>query len=1232
MSCKTETKYLTIKFLYSSRILNIQTGIIVCTSDKIKKIYNEITSKLLINHKDKDHKKFFHLFCNSKLCSNMMNKSFIDIFGITPYVINIILRREFFDINNLIKKPTKISEDVKKMVYRKIKTIASKSKLQEISSYEFINGLEKNNSIDFKKETNYKLFKLFLKLNLREDIILIELLNKFGKSKLSNDLNIVTDFGNLIELVKAELSSSDVIKRPIILYYQSLFSVEQLKSVLTTDSKNTINDYLTGVEKFGIETSHPGCLAEQELRNILIDPKKTEIFMNFIEESEYSELLNNLAVYQKYLILKKTLPVHDLISTKKITNFKEIVKTPIIIQSGGDISKFNNLVRLLEINGEPRHDFGKGERAEHLPDSIERSFFGKDTGESPEFTQLKRNTTADLGIDKDSGLFLGNHESKYFLNFYKNTDYHISSDIKNINSRYRFFRFKSESNLDMNVFNDDVIGISQYISNSDTVPGITFLKTILLENNIKHFLFDTSASISGTTCFKECFSGVFSYCERSGETTREKELNNKLCNLDGMDNITEIVPIVKFWDPASADPKKFIDLVKEFNESSDADDTEYIKMLTSLFMSDNPISTEVLLIDDDNIWTPKRKNLSGFYQVKINPKVIEDIKTGSKPDENLLIIKLKNVEEDIKLKEGLSVYKLSVMINILMDKTMTRAKLDGIFRGSKDPFKLKTKSNYNEFVSILTYFFTAIKDKVLTRKEALRILLDMKKSGDWSLIKWVQINNKYYTDKHKTVLFTGDILCGLFSIVNGLPTLFGTLAIENNNPFYFTNNLGDIQFIENRTLAYYSGSDKIFSYGDFTQKCEYIADRLFDVGAERDSEGLPSSVADLTDNEINWDETDLEQIKARLPNIISELEKTPESLDLLFSGKHSIIGNLQTPIIEYEKMTSEERKTNTQDIVSSLNNLTIIVNIFSKLEGLGTHNYFLNAHLLTNRVYNLMVDFTTTYTYVGTDKYMTDPTKIFIPTEVQEELKSKLRNITGNSSAPSSFETEHTQAVIGSSSRNNAFDIFKTYRAEINTNLFGLLEDHRTDEIDEVCLHILDLWGGISDPKNKKIRMGHFVRDLSVLLKTLMKVRSFLDIFDIFPSIIHQINEDIELIDLGDATSSNALKDILNNLKTIFITQALGKNEEAIEILNYVIMIKRIYNCFSELLEDIGKLDNNQIADLSEVKRQDQQESFIDACELIDSLNSNLQLYFGYLDITPPAAAGAAEATGADES
>jgi hypothetical protein len=72
-----------------------------------------------------------------------MDKSFKDIFGITPYVINIILRREFFDSNNLIKKPITVCEDVNKKVHRKIKTIASKSKLQEISSYEFINDLEK---------------------------------------------------------------------------------------------------------------------------------------------------------------------------------------------------------------------------------------------------------------------------------------------------------------------------------------------------------------------------------------------------------------------------------------------------------------------------------------------------------------------------------------------------------------------------------------------------------------------------------------------------------------------------------------------------------------------------------------------------------------------------------------------------------------------------------------------------------------------------------------------------------------------------------------------------------------------------------------------------------------------------------------------------------------------------------------------------------------------------------
>ena len=97
----------------------------------------------------------------------------------------------------------------------------------------------------------------------------------------------------------------------------------------------------------------------------------------------------------------------------------------------------------MEIQGEPRHDFGKGTRAD-LPEHMDKNFFGRDTEESAEFNNIKVILTGDIGYD---GLFWESHEAKYFLNFYKKVDYHIQHDIKEINSRFRFFRFKDSLNL-----------------------------------------------------------------------------------------------------------------------------------------------------------------------------------------------------------------------------------------------------------------------------------------------------------------------------------------------------------------------------------------------------------------------------------------------------------------------------------------------------------------------------------------------------------------------------------------------------------------------------------------------------------------------------------------------------------------------------------------------------------------------------------------------------------------
>ena len=81
------------------------------------------------------------------------------------------------------------------------------------------------------------------------------------------------------------------------------------------------------------------------------------------------------------------------------------------------------------------------------------------------------------------------------------------------------------------------------------------------------------------------------------------------------------------------------------------------------------------------------------------------------------------------------------------------------------------------------------------------------------------------------------------------------IPIENYNPFNYINNLGEVSFIENRTLAYYSGRDKDFTYSDFEQKHNYIADN-FEIGSERSVDGQPETVVDLFDPDMKWDASD----------------------------------------------------------------------------------------------------------------------------------------------------------------------------------------------------------------------------------------------------------------------------------------------------------------------------------------------------------------------------------------
>ena len=337
-------------------------------------------------------------------------------------------------------------------------------------------------------------------------------------------------------------------------------------------------------------------------------------------------------------------------------------------------------------------------------------------------------------------------------------------------------------------------------------------------------------------------------------------------------------------------------------------------------------------------------------------------------------------------------------------------------------------------------------------------------------------------------------------------------------------------------------------------------------------------------------------------------------------GKGSVLGRLQEALIEYqqnyEKMEAaeEEGEPDSERLVKSLHNWNIIVNVFKKLDNIARDDFFNNTLKVAQSVFSLMLDFTTTYTYIGIGSYSESPEQIFIPKEVQTEIKSKLKDITGGNRAPRSVSTEHPRKILSQFRRTNPYEEFIQAREQINKNLFKILEQFGTDSIEGVCKKILKIWGGVSSPVPRNIRMGHFVRDISVILEILMKTGSVLDVFDVFPRTIIQINEDIETLNLEDSSQTLAVKKILHNLKKDIITRTLGGHAEASEILTQLGGIKRLYECFRELFNDMAD-KGDEIARLTGIHKQDQQDAYVKACESIDSLNSNLQFYFGYVDI-----------------
>ena len=1180
MSCRTETKYLTINFIYNSRILRSNQSIIVCSDDKLENIYNEITQKLLINHTIKDSKKFFNLYCNSKLCNNVGNKTYKEIFDISPFVINIIFNRDFFSPRYLIPKSI---IDKRKL-----------SSLEEVSAFDYMEDLMKNEAMNSLKKNNLSLFKIFLKLKVREDIIITNLMNEFAESVEDIGIDISHNYIDIANELCDELANKTIMKekQPFLFYYSKAFEIEQLKSVLPKTHKNIelIKKEIERLEEYGGKIGHPGCLAEFKFREIILNEYSFHKLIDFIENS-YKEKDNlNLSILNKYSAIydfekiKKNLSDSKLKQTRKIL-FSSSSSTLVTSQAGGNKDSFANITRLLEIQAEPRHDF-IGERADDLPESIKSKpdMKGDATGEQSKFNDLQTKFRND-NISLDN-LIQGDHEAKYFTKFFKSKKYHNTDEDTPIYNKFRFFRITDDATL--TTFNNEATSLS--IDESE--DNIKYFKEMLLEDKIKHFLFDTSGSITGTSTFKNCMRGDHKDC------------------LDGK-HIDEIFPVVKLWDPSTSRPT---DHVRTLNDYKDGRDNENFKiMLKSLFMSKdddpNEFKSEESNWTENMSWKAVRSDLLDTYSIKYNDGTIAD---GNK--NKFINLKFKH-HEDIIINGGLSVNELSTILNILHNTKINNVpKIETAVQE-----KFSQNKNLESIKKIVIYLYNNYKDE---KTQINKIILDMKKSGDWGMIKWISINNTYDSNSHKTILYSGDILCSLFGILNDIPVLFGTTFFGSQNPFRYLDTSGELKFLAKRTLGYYKGGNLPLSSDEINRSLFTFNKKIFNV-EESDT--------------YHADQVFFNSQFSNMKRVVTSDDFT-NLYKNLFDETTGIIKKCFDEITRYKEATLEsEKKEWEPKIKKILNNLLVISDSLVKLNSLCNPKYLENVVNKSTSLLRTLLDFTTSYNYIGLTFCNGKP---YLPNLVKKYIKDSLLNIgILNSKAEEKFTElqSETGINISRSRKKTAKEAYEKLIGQIIINLNEIVTLKGGEEIEDICNQIFpsataaDRVDGIesdnvmrmgTEHMRIKNRMAHFVKDLSSVMSLLHSSQEFIAIFETYPNLISSIGSDVNELEIIDNINFKDIGDLITSSKQKIINNYFSQIDDIQKIKKILQSVKQIYSCISNMINnEKGKklVDNKALGDTLGITDEDSKSKYRSLVDIIDSNNDSINILLMNLnDVSEP--------------
>jgi hypothetical protein len=483
-------------------------------------------------------------------------------------------------------------------------------------------------------------------------------------------------------------------------------------------------------------------------------------------------------------------------------------------QQGGNKDDYRNLQSFIEKVAEVKHDFGGTDRAGELGDwspmnsatyghGVANRYDGSLSGEEKVVTAIAKklrgcwkdrcinmfNGKENIDIMKESGGPQGKFEAHMLHKFMYTPKYHMNIDVADekltqLNNYFFFWKFNTataESKHTQYKLN------TGFQLNKVEIPEdfkITF-KAQLLRIGIKHLIFDTSASIAGQVKIIQNYlmqsntPGL-----KAGET---------------YDAITHIVPLISMWDPASSAVSKFncsIDTARVLGDEAFAN---FLKETSLEFNTTN----------SRDMWFPKRSSISGYYSIRYNKNheidplsvcTTSSTKTISHP----LSVYIKTKQNsplpsddgyradehnehftEIKLVKGFGVKNLARAMACILDEDDEETTLKATGSGDsavEDTRKLRElvkalrSIQFNDFDGLEGDI--AKKDGVIDEagknKLRVRILLDMKKTGDWAQIKWIRKINKSFPQNHKTVFITGDKLCALVAILNGIPTIFGT--------------------------------------------------------------------------------------------------------------------------------------------------------------------------------------------------------------------------------------------------------------------------------------------------------------------------------------------------------------------------------------------------------------------------------------------------------------------------